>query len=258
MNIFTLISSSVALVFILFQLVVPYKPTKKEIDNTYLIQQNTTKYQRYEYWAIFWIFLSVALICFCVYIFGTQLRDLLFPSNYEYLVKAPDTIFVFAGMVLGFGLIRIPMEFVYKLMLKEEYYLYMQFTNMKHGFDGEKIWYPLERIFSIAGIVILAAGLNWFVRVDANNNIEFNELLSIKNRTYSLSEVYEINLQKYSKKVNEREIEKQYYEIKLKDRFIWNSKIYDFFAGQNDDNTFNKTLEKISKITQIEIEQKYE
>jgi hypothetical protein len=256
MNIYSLISSSVALVFVLLQLIVPYKPTKKEINNIHLIQQNAKKYQRYEYWAILWIFLSVALICFCVYIFGTQLRDLLFSANYEYLVKAPDTIFVFAGIVLGFGLIRVPMEFVYKLMLKEEYYLYIQFTNMKHEYDGEKIWYPLERIFSVAGIIILFAGLNWFVRIDANNSIEFNELLSFKTKTCNLSEVSEINLQKYFKKVNEKEIEKQYYEIKLKDGFVWNSKIYDSFASQNGDNQFNNTLEKISIISKIAIKQK--
>jgi len=252
MDTFGLITSAVTLVGLIFQLIVPYQPTQKDIDNIPFIQLNAKKYQRYEYWAILWIFLSVGLICFCVYIFGTQLRNLSFSHNYEYLVKAPDAFFVFAGMVLGFGLIRIPMEFVYKLLLKEEYYLYMQFTNMKHGYYGEKVWRVFERIFSIAGIGILIAGLNWFVRIN-DNEIQFNDLMSFKTKKYSLCDVSEIHLRKYTKTVKNKEEERHCYEIKMKDGYVWDSKTFDFFSSQNDDSQFFQILDKIRKISKIEI-----
>lgn len=188
-----------------------------------------------------------------VFLFGSQLTKLLFPSEYDYIITPTDSYWFFPGLVLGFGLIRIPMEFTYKLILKDEYYLYTQYTNSRHGYDGNKIWRPVEWVLTIAGIIIFTAGLNWFVRIDQNNNIEFNELLEIKTHSYKLEEIVEIShidnyyMQKEIRKKN------NYYLIQMNDDFSWNSKTYSFFSIQNDLELINENIKALSEKTGLTI-----
>lgn len=249
-----LCSSAVSIVFLIFQLIFPYRPPKN-LDIS-VIEQNKEKYNRLEKWAILWIFLSIGLIGFCVFIIGSQIRENFFSSEYEYIVTATDSFWVLPGIILGFGLIRIPMEFIYKLLLKEEYYLYTLYANMKHGFDGEKIWRPFEYIFTLSGIVMFILGLNWFVCIDKNDKIEINELFSLKTHTYNLSDISEITY--FDKYVTKDGIEKdiKHYVIKMIDGYEWNSYVYGFFSIQKDEDKLNENIEKISKMTEVIIEKK--
>jgi hypothetical protein len=245
-------TSAVFIAFWIFQMIFPYRPPQN-LDIS-IIEQNKKKYNRLEKWAIFWIFLSVGLICLCVFVIGFQIRNNFLSSEYEYIIVPTNSFWVFPGIVLGFGLIRIPMEFTYKMILKGEYYLYTQYTNLKHGFDGEKIWKPIEYILTLSGVVIFILGLNWFVRIDKNDKIEINELFSLKTHTYNLSDISEIGYRdKYiTKKGTEKDI--KHYVIKMTDGYEWSSYVYGFFSVKKDDDKLEENIDRISKMTGIIIE----
>ncbi len=243
--------SGVSIVFLIFQLIFPYKPpTDSDFNN---IRENSNRYNKLEAWAILWIFLSVGFISFCVFLFGSQLREFFFPLEYDYIIEPTNSFWFFPGFLLGFGLIRIPMTFVYKLILKNEYELYIQFTNMKHGFDGEKIWKPIEKVITFAGIIIFILGLNWFVRIDKNNRIEINELFSINTKTYNITDILSIN--HYDKYLTKKGIEKniEHFVIEMKDNYFLTTQEYSFFAISSDMLRLNKKIAKLSNDIGIEI-----
>lgn len=252
---FPLYLSGVTIVFLLFQLIFPFKiPQKVDLS---LIEINKKKYNRLEGFTILWIFLSVGLISILIYIFGTRLTELSFPSEYEYIVTPTGSYWFFPGLILGFGLIRVPMEFIYKLILKGEYRTYTLYTNMKHGFNGEKIWRPIEFILTISGIIVFVLGLNWFVRFDQNQKtIEINELFKVETVSYKINEITEIyHFNKYvTKKGKTKRIDN--YSIKMKDSYEWNSYIYGFFSIQKDKELINKRIMNLCKLTGLKINEK--
>lgn len=237
--------------FWIFQLIFPYKPSQK-LD--YLkIEQNKKKYNKLEMLAIPLIFLSVALICFSVYALGIVMRDNLFSQEYDYISEPTGSYFLCCGIVLGFGLVRIPMEFIYKLILKDEYYLYHQYTNLKHGFDGEKIWRPMEIIITFCGIIVFILGMNWYVRIDKDKNIEIKELLSLKTHIYNITSISEIEY--YDSYITDEGVKKniKHYFIKMNDGYKWNSKTYSFFSVQEDNEKIKEKIEQLSELCNIKI-----
>ena len=243
--------SSISLAFIIFQLLFPYKP-RNDADFS-LLRKNALRYNRMETWAIFWIFLFVVYIAFCMVFLGSQMQQYFFPKEYVYLIRPTFSFWFFPGIVLSFGLVGIPMSFLYKMILKNEYYLYMEFTNMKHGFDGEKIWRPIAGILIAAGIFIFYLGMTWYVRFE-NSKIVINDLTSLKTVQYNLSDISAItHSEKY---INRKGIEKgiEHYMIIFNDGYTYSSHTYGFFAIQSDWNKLREQFEDLSHKTGIAIQ----
>lgn len=242
-----IIISGVSIAFIIFQLIFPYKPPKNSDFSK--LEENKKRFSRLEGMAVLWIFLSIGLISFFVFILGANLRDNFFPSDYDYIMKPSNSFWFLPGFILGFGFLRIPMDFIYKLYLKGDYDLYKQFTNMKHGFDGEKVWRPLELIFSIVGIAFFILGLNWFVRIDNNNQIEISELFDLKTRTYKIENITSISHSDIyiTKKGNTKNID--HYVIEMNDNYEWSSHVYGFFAIENDKEFIDGKMAELSRKT---------
>ena len=241
-----IIISGVTIAFVIFQLIFPYKPPQDSDFSKF--EENKKKFSRLEGMAVLWIFLSIGLISFLVFILGANLRDSFFPSDYDYIMKPSNSFWFLPGFILGFGFLRIPMDFIYKLYLKGDYDLYKQFTNMKHGFDGEKVWRPMELIISIAGIAVFILGLNWFVRIDDNNQMEISELFDLKTRTYKIENIIGISHSDIftTKDGNVKSID--HYVVEMDDDYEWSSHVYGFFAVQKDRNYIdNKMIELSSK-----------
>lgn len=243
------VASGVSIAFLIFQLIFPFK-NPGNIDFV-KIERNKKRYNRLEAWSILCVFVSVGVITLCVYIFGKELTNTWFPTEYKYIIQPTNMYWLFPGIVLGFGLIRIPMTLVYKLFLWDEYNSYMHFTNMKHGFDGEKIWKPIEKVITIVGVVLFMLGLNWYVRLNDNKKIEIDELYSIKNRVYELSEINKIY--SYETKYEDRANFIHYFEIEMNDGYLFSTKIYSFFASDNDRIIIKEKVYHLSEITGIDI-----
>ncbi|MGY3795159.1 hypothetical protein [uncultured Aquimarina sp.] len=238
-----IITSGIALSFILFQLIFPYR-SPKNLDFS-KIEENKKKFNRLEKMAVLWIFLSLGFISFLVFILGTNLVDILFSNDYEYIMKPSSLFWFLPGLILGFGFLRVPMDFIYKLYLKNDYYLYKHFTNMKHGFDGEKIWRPLELIFSITGMVFFILGLNWFVRINSNQ-IEINELFNLRSKTYKIENIVSLAHSDIflTQKGKSKSID--HYVIGMNDEYKWSSHVFGFFALKKDKELLGKKIKELS------------
>lgn len=199
------------LLTILFQFLAPFKPSKK--INYYEIERNKARYDKLETLSLLFIPISVICIGFPIYYFGiyiTEYKSL----TYEYIMKPPIAFWGIIAVLLGIGLLRLPMYIIYKLFLGKEYDQYQEYTNMKHGYIGLKIWRPIEAILTFTGMSLFIFGLNWYVRID-EKKIEFNDLLPFSTQTYSISEISEINHYSHFVTFNGYKKNKEYYVIRI-------------------------------------------
>ena len=232
----------------------PYKPIKG--FNLYDIgEDRKKKYKKFEACAIFIVIASAIIIGFVVYYLGLQITENTSSSTYTYIQRPPVAFWGFLGVVLGIGLLRIPMTIIYKLILKDEYYIYSEYMSLKNGWDNEKIWRPFEIILGVGGMLFFLLGINWNIRVDnTNQTIEFNELFSVKAHTYSLSDISEISYYPEQKLEGDSNKIKEYYTIKMNDAYIWSSKIYGSFTDIDEDFTkLGTSIEELSKSIDLEI-----
>ena len=241
-------------VVLLTLIVILLFPTKSSINSDISrINEKLQKFNRLEPMIILWMFLSVGLISFLVYYFGSQIRQNHFPLEYIYLIIPPDSYWIFPGVVLGFGLIRIPLTLIYKLIYKDDFDLYIQYSNIKFGYDGEKIWKPMERIITISGILIFLLGFNWYLRIDKKMTIEQNELFSLKTTTFNISEINEIyHFEKFiTKDGNEKDID--HFVIEMKNGEFLSTDVFSFFANEKDKHELVQKIENLSHQVGIEI-----
>ena len=242
---------SASTVLLLFQFIFPTKVVKPWDELK--IQQNKKKYNKLNRLAFPLALLSITFICFSFYSLGIVMREAFFSGGYDYIVKPTDPYFFLCGFVLGIGLIRIPMEFVFKLILKDEYGLYIHYTNTNSGYNAEKVWYLLERIITLGGIILFILGLNWYVRIDNDKNIEINELFSLKTNTFPISEISEIEHEEKIVKRGERQDILVNYILKFTDGNEWNSNTYRFFSNDEEKVRLENNMIKLSESTGIKI-----
>jgi hypothetical protein len=239
-------TSAVLISFLLFKLIFP--PKKLPVTDLQKIKDNKDRYERLERQSPIWLLLSLGLTGFLVFILGVNIRDAFFPSDFDYVIQPPNVFWLFPGLLLGLGLIRIPMDFIYKRFLKDEYSLYHHYTNMKHGFDGLRVWRALEVILTLAGIGVFILGLNWYVRIK-DNSLEINELFGMTTVTYQLDDITDITHHNtfITKSGDEKSID--HYVIEMDEGYRWSSHVFGFFASEKDKEKLGEKIQDIGKMT---------
>jgi hypothetical protein len=247
-----ILSCTVLLCFFIFKLISPVKPIK-ELDLA-RIEDNKKRFNRHEKMALLWIPLFIALICFFVWVIGTNLTTHFFSDSYVYIVKATGSYWVMNGVVLAFGLIKVPLELIYRFILKGDYDLYMQYTNLKHGYDGNKILKPIGLTFTIVGLIFFVLGLNWFIRYDGNE-IEINELFELKTRTYQIENIKSIShyVELFERMSGTEKLE--HYVIVMDDDYTWNGEIFGFFSDKKHDINSSERMIEISNKAGLHIQE---
>lgn len=242
-----------SLVMMLIQFLFPYK-SQQNLDYSRLAE-NQDRFYRLEKQGVLWLFLSVLVITFLVYFLGKILVDRFSSDSHTYIMKVPNTYWFLPGIILGFAFVKVPLEFIYKLYLKDDFSLYKHYANDKHGFDGDKAWRPFAIILIVLGSVFFILGLNWFVRYDSSNQIEINEFFEWNTKTYQIKNIVTISLNK-SLKSNMKEDEKmRHYSILMNDAYLWDSNTHRFFASQIDKDAITIEMEKLSTKAGIDIEE---
>jgi hypothetical protein len=243
--------SIILTVFAFFKIIFPTKPSQ-DVDLE-KIEANRHRFARHESLAFLWVILSVALIGLPIWIISRELGELIFSGNFDYSVSTPEPYFVMLSLVVGIGLLKLPMDFIYTLLLRGDYKLYKQYTNIKHGFDGEKAVAPIFFTLTLVGIVGLGLGLNWFVRLD-DNQIEINGLLNLKAHSYNINEIE--NIAHVDTIITEEGKKKtiDHYILKMTDGYEWKGKALGFFATKNTEKNLDAMMLEISKKTGLEIQ----
>ena len=124
---------------------------------------------------------------------------------------------------------------------------------MKHGFDGEKIWRPIELTLSVVGIAFFTLGLNWFVRIDTDNKIEISELFELETRVYPIENIKNISHNDVYITDKGTIVNTDHYVIEMEDKYKWSSYVYRFFAMQKDRNAIIEKMDLLSKKTGLNI-----
>lgn len=221
------------ILFFIFEQLVPSK--LPQTFDPFEMKRKAERYDKFEAYALLIIFPSAIVIGYSVYHLGLYISNSMLSDRYIYIQQAPIAFWGILGFVLGIGLLRIPMTLIYKAILKNEYELYLAYTNQKHRWDGLKVWKVIETTLSSIGILLFILGTNWYVRIDTNNDkIEFKTLLSLKTFSYPISRISEIS---HSPKVilSKDKTIKEVFTIKVDTTYVWNSKYYGYFTDIEDD-----------------------
>ena len=131
------------LIFGLLKWLVPHKK-RINIDELKLAQ-NAKKYSRYELFALLPFSAYMILVPCCFFWLGKIfLSDINNDESAVVFYAADAMIWPAIGLFFGFGTLMLPMNKLYEFLLKDEYDLYMEYTNRKHGFDGLRAWQPFS------------------------------------------------------------------------------------------------------------------
>jgi hypothetical protein len=181
---------AVLIVFGLFKAFIPHK--ERLLINEELLTKNRKKYARYEGLAIFPIFIFIGLISCIVFLVGSNLYTLLNNDLENNLTYGPENVaWFFPGVILAFGLMLIPMERFYQLLLKNEYELYLEFTNRKHGWDGMKIMKPVSKAFIVVGTIVFLSMLNSSLII-TDTDLKYNDWLSVNSVSTKFTDIARI------------------------------------------------------------------
>lgn len=208
----------VPLVLGLLKWSMPYKK-KANIDELKLAK-NAKKYKRYELLSIIPLLGHLTIVPYLFYLLAFNLFPNLNTDTSAIFFYPIDVMFwPIVGLFLGFGTIMIPMNQLYKMGLKEEYDLYLEYVNRKHGFDGIRIWQPFSYLLIFLGGVVMFLALNTYFKVTEDKLIS-NHFFAIGPVETHFYEIDRIALYQKAKAPNGNIKNNEHYVIYKKDGSI--------------------------------------
>lgn len=177
-----------ALIFLLFGLLFPHKP-KPVKDYEQLLLVNEHKYKIYEIFSIVPLFFFTGLICYVFYLLGNDVQELYFRGRQtDFAIYPPESFWLVPGLCFGFGLIMPPIEFLYRLLLQEEYDVYIEYTNQKYGFDGYRVVRLLCKGCVAAGVGLSFLGFGWYKEI-IGDKIIIADFYSLNPQEYTIQQI---------------------------------------------------------------------
>ena len=216
-----LIGAIVLSVFALIAKFMPYKaPSSKLTKDMATLGK---EYQKWEYLALAVLFVIVPLMTLGL---GLAFRWLIGLGNHHnpaiiYQALPDSSHYYGAGMLMSLGLVGIPMELLYRALLKERYAEYTMFTNMKHGFDGWKVFRPMAWTICLATTLFLVLLSDYYVEIHSNQ-IKMNDLFSLKEKVYDFNEISGVHFVEHVKTKKGLRIE-PHYLVSFKNGDYWNT-----------------------------------
>ncbi|WP_266204111.1 hypothetical protein [Pontibacter kalidii] len=211
-----------AVIFLLLHVLFPHRPKPiKDYDKLLLVNEH--KYKIYEIFSLIPLFFFISAICYVFYLLGNDVQAIYFRSREADLaIYPPASFWLVPGLCFGFGLIIPPMEFLYRLMLQEEYEVYTAYTNRKHGFDGYRAMRFLCMGCVTAGVILSFLGLGWYKEV-RDDKIIIDDFGSLSPQEYSLQEIESItHFQQNTTAKGVAEVE-PHYKIIFSDGRTWDT-----------------------------------
>lgn len=153
------VSAAVLIVFAIFKIFFPHRERSNVDEKRLLI--NRRKYALYEGFSIIPIFVFFGATAYLIYALGNFIvGSLPAEDNVLFQFRPASEAWLLPGSVFAVGFMAFLVELFYKVLLKDEYTLYLEFTNRKHGFNARKIFFPIFFMLSVTGILIFVKMLN--------------------------------------------------------------------------------------------------
>jgi hypothetical protein len=183
------------------------------------------KYQKWELFALIPLFVFVPLMAF---LFGELFLNLykllaVVKEDTLYLIQQEEDAWFVVGGIFSFGLIGFPMTFLYQILLKDKYQEYTLYTNIKHGFDGFKIFKPMAWTFCFIATILLFLITDYYIVVN-NEKIVLNELSSLSEKSYHFNEIESIHFIENIRSGDGSVVNTMpHYVVDFKDHTSWNT-----------------------------------
>lgn len=224
-----LVSISILIGLSILAKIFPYKKPEGNLK----VDINTLK-GKYQIWDLFSVVLIFILIPGITYVIGSLLSIIFYSTEANepeiiYHIGTSRLMWFMPALVLSFGLIRIPMTLIYKLIFKKEYNQFMLYSDLKTGIDGMRLLNYMTWIAGIGSVLLLILLSDYSVDI-YKEKIVLNDFLTFSDKSYSFSEIESIN---YIQPINPntQQPEKESYFIRFKDGGYW-----DTARGLEDDN----------------------
>jgi hypothetical protein len=184
------IAATVALIFTLLRIFRPHKHSR-HIDDVQLAL-NSRKYTWLEGLSLIPFFLFIAAIVYPVYTYAPALLKLYSPPPGALVHLHPvRSIWMLPALLLAMGLVSIPLYGLYRLILGNEYDVYTEWTNRKHGFDGAKVMKPLAIGLTTMGMLSIALLLDSSFTLTQDKLI-IEDFFAINSREIQISSITEV------------------------------------------------------------------
>lgn len=184
------VPATVLIVFAIFKIFFPHKE-RLNVDEKRLLM-NRRKYSLYEGFSIIPIFVFFGFTAYLVYLLGNFIIGLLSAEeDVLFQFRPTSEAWLFPGSVFAIGFMAFLVELLYKVLLKDEYPLYLEFTNRKHGFNARKIFFPIFFMLSVAGVLIFVKMLNVSLTV-TEGKIVVTNLFSVTPSQVAIPEIKQV------------------------------------------------------------------
>lgn len=216
-----IIALIVPLIFGFLAKVMPYKASPSIVQQDFGSLKN--KYQKWEFLSIIILFIFIPATTYVFRELFTSLYHLLSEKDEQIVFKIdPDkNLWFLPACILSFALIGYPMNFVYKIMLGNNYDDYLIFTNLKHGFDGMRVLRYISITFGILTTIILVLMSDYSIKIYPDKIIQ-DDFITLGQNTYGFNQIKSISFVQNIETKQGLEPD-PYYVIKYNDNRYWNT-----------------------------------
>lgn len=170
----------------------PYKPV-----GVYGMTNLKVLSKKYQKWELFGLLLFFILIPLIVYLSGALFLNLnkALSSNYAnsvFFILPNSYMWFVPSAFFAFAIIIFPMNFIYRLILKDDYEEYLHFTNMKHGFDGMKIYRPMVWVLGLLATIAVFLMSDYTIEI-TDKRITLNDFFTTEKKSYDFKQIESIN-----------------------------------------------------------------
>ena len=220
----------------------PYKPV--EVYGSANLKELGKKYQK---WELFGLLLFFILLPSITYLFGrlflilsTALSS--HQANSVFLILPNSYMWFVPAACFAFAIIIFPMNFIYRLILKERYDEYLHFTNLKHGFDGMRIYRPIAWLFGLLATALVFLMSDYSVEV-TDKTIILDDFLTTEKKNYTFDQIKSINYVENTISKDQQTVSPNpHYYLKFNDGNYWNT-----MSGLTDEAKQHEIMQYLSQ-----------
>ena len=154
-----------------------------------------------------------------------HLRNLDDNPRIKYQLFIDTDMWYIPAVFLALALLYFPIEVIYKAIFTEmEYAEYTHFTNLKHGYDGMKVFRPMAWGAGLIALVMVFFMSDYYIKI-WNFKLDVNDLKSTKEIEYSFKQIKKITYVEYSRSGKEGNVltEDPHYHILFTDGYLWDT-----------------------------------
>lgn len=206
-------------------LLFPYKPTKAETQFSFADLKR--KYQKWEWFGliplfIFWPLMTWGFGHLLQYLMQWEADD---NPRIKYQLFIDRDMWYIPALFMATSLLYFPIRLAYRIVLTQtEYAEYTLFTNLKHGYDGMKVFRPMAWVAGGIAVVVIFFMSDYYVKI-WNFKIETNDFKGTGVKEYNFKQVKKITYVEYTRSGKEGNVltEDPHYHILFTDGNLWDT-----------------------------------